>query len=70
VKYQHWIGGPATGSYDDWIAAASEHSGSWWPHWFAWVEKQAPKRVPAREPGAGTLPALEDAPGSYVKMKA
>jgi polyhydroxyalkanoate synthase len=70
VKYQYWTGGPATGSYDDWIAAASEHSGSWWPHWFAWVEKQAPKRVPAREPGAGTLPALEDAPGSYVKMKA
>jgi polyhydroxyalkanoate synthase len=70
VKYQHWIGGPATGSYDDWIAAASEHPGSWWPHWFAWVEKQAPKRVPSREPGAGTLPALEDAPGSYVKMKA
>ena len=26
--------------------------------------------VPAREPGTGKLPALEDAPGSYVKSKA
>jgi polyhydroxyalkanoate synthase len=27
-------------------------------------------RVPAREPGAGTLPAIEDAPGSYVQVRA
>ncbi|MFM8377139.1 MAG: hypothetical protein ACKN9P_13965, partial [Phenylobacterium sp.] len=25
--------------------------------------------VPARDPAAGPLPALEDAPGSYVKVK-
>ena len=70
VKYQYWTGGAATGAYEDWIARASEHPGSWWPHWFGWLEKQQPKRVPAREPGAGKLPALEDAPGSYVRMKA
>jgi polyhydroxyalkanoate synthase len=70
VKYQYWTGGKAEGRYEDWIAAAAEHPGSWWPHWFAWIEAQAPKRVPARQPGDGKLPALEDAPGSYVKMKA
>ncbi|KPF72727.1 poly(3-hydroxyalkanoate) synthetase [Bosea sp. AAP35] len=70
VKYQYWTSGPPTGAYGDWIAGASEHPGSWWPHWFAWLERQAPRRVPAREPGAGKLPALEDAPGSYVLMKA
>ena len=32
-----------------------EKPGSWWPYWFAWIEKQAPKRVPAREPAAGKL---------------
>jgi polyhydroxyalkanoate synthase subunit PhaC len=26
--------------------------------------------VPAREPGAGKLKAIEDAPGAYVKVKA
>ncbi|POR51235.1 polyhydroxyalkanoate synthase [Bosea psychrotolerans] len=70
VKYQYWTGGKAEGRYEDWIAAATEHPGSWWPHWFAWIEAQATKRVPARQPGDGKLPALEDAPGSYVKMKA
>jgi polyhydroxyalkanoate synthase len=70
VKYQYWTGGPARGSYEDWIAAAQEHPGSWWPHWFAWVEAQAPKRVKARGPGSGKLPALADAPGTYVLKKA
>ncbi|HEY5795261.1 MAG TPA: class I poly(R)-hydroxyalkanoic acid synthase, partial [Bosea sp. (in: a-proteobacteria)] len=70
VKYQHWTGGPPTGAYEDWIAKASEHPGSWWPHWFAWLEKQAPKRVKPREPGGGKLPALTDAPGTYVLKKA
>jgi polyhydroxyalkanoate synthase len=70
VKYQYWTGGKPTGAFEDWFAAATETPGSWWPHWFSWIEQQAPKRVKAREPGAGKLPALEDAPGSYVKVKA
>jgi polyhydroxyalkanoate synthase len=64
-KYQYWLGGPAEGSLDEWIAKAKEHPGTWWPYWFEWVEKQAPKRVPAREPG-GALEPLCDAPGTYV----
>lgn len=57
------------GSFEDWLGRAEEHDGSWWPYWFSWVEKQAPERVPAREPGAGALPALADAPGTYVLVK-
>lgn len=70
VKYQYWTGGKPEGTYEDWIAQASEHPGSWWPHWVSWITAQAPKRVPAREPGAGKLKPLEDAPGSYVRVKA
>jgi polyhydroxyalkanoate synthase len=70
VKYQYWTGGKPQGRYEDWLAKAEEHPGSWWPHWFSWLEAQAKKRVPAREPGAGKLKAIEDAPGSYVKVKA
>lgn len=70
IKYQYWTGGAPQGRYEDWLAGAEEHPGSWWPHWFAWVEKQAPKRVKARVPGEGKLPALEDAPGSYVRVRA
>lgn len=70
VKYQYWTGPKPQGAFEDWKEQAEEHPGSWWPHWFAWLEKQAPRQVKAREPGEGKLPALEDAPGSYVKVKA
>lgn len=69
-KYQYWVGGKPTGSLDDWIAGAKEHPGSWWPDWLAWLRKLDPTRVPARRPGAGKLKPIEDAPGSYVKVKA
>ncbi|WP_336488603.1 PHA/PHB synthase family protein [Methylobacterium nigriterrae] len=69
-KYGFWTGGPAKGRLEDWIAAATETPGSWWPYWFAWLEKQAPERVPAREPGCGVLPSLGPAPGTYVRVKA
>jgi polyhydroxyalkanoate synthase len=69
-KYQFWTGGTPQADYREWLAKATEHPGSWWPYWFAWLEKQAPERVPAREPGGGKLEPLGDAPGEYVKAKA
>jgi polyhydroxyalkanoate synthase len=69
-KYQYWTGGKVQGTLEDWIAKAEEHPGTWWPYWFSWVEKQAPARVPARQPGAGKLKPLCDAPGTYVLAKA
>jgi polyhydroxyalkanoate synthase len=58
------------GSFDDWVKAAKETKGSWWPDWFAWISAQAPKQVPAREPGGGKLAPLCDAPGEYVRVRA
>ncbi|WP_243368758.1 PHA/PHB synthase family protein [Microvirga solisilvae] len=69
-KYQYWTGGPAEGALEDWMAKATETAGSWWPYWFSWIEKQAPKKVPAREPGGGKLEPLCDAPGTYVLARA
>ena len=70
VKYQYWTGGPPTGSYEAWLARATEHPGSWWPCWFDWLEAQAPERVLARRPGGDRLPSLGPAPGTYVTVKA
>lgn len=69
-KYQFWTDGPPRGKYEDWVANATEHTGSWWPYWFEWIERQAPERVPARHPGQGKLPPICDAPGVYVTAKA
>jgi polyhydroxyalkanoate synthase len=69
-KYQYWSDGPTGTSFKEWSAGATEHKGSWWPDWFAWLEQQAPERVPARRPGDGKLAPICPAPGTYVKMKA
>jgi polyhydroxyalkanoate synthase len=68
-KYQFWSGGPPKGAFEDWVAAAQETPGSWWPDWIKWIDAQAPERVPAREPGSPKHPPIVDAPGDYVRMK-
>ncbi len=68
-KYQYWTGG-AGQDVETWLKSATENPGSWWPHWFAWIEAQAPERVKPRVPGKGKLKPLGDAPGTYVKIKA
>ncbi|MCA1297183.1 PHA/PHB synthase family protein [Stappia indica] len=68
-KYQYWVDGPPTGSLEHWIAQASEHPGSWWPHWDAWIRAQDDTTAKARKPGARRMKILEDAPGSYVKTR-
>ena len=65
-KYKHWTGRETPASPDAWLAAAQEHPGSWWPHWDRWLEPFGGGEAPARIPGEGGLPAIEDAPGSYV----
>ena len=54
---------------DVWFEGARHHDGSWWTDWAQWNAGLAGDKVAAREPGAGKLPALEDAPGSYVKLR-
>jgi len=70
-KYQYWDGPKpaADADVDDWMATAKEHPGSWWPDWLAWLKKHGHEEVPARLPGTGKLKALEDAPGSFVKVR-
>jgi polyhydroxyalkanoate synthase len=68
-KYQYWVGGKAEGSLEEWFSKAKETPGSWWPDWLAWLHQLEDTQVPARPPGGGKLPAIEDAPGSYVKVK-
>jgi polyhydroxyalkanoate synthase subunit PhaC len=70
AKYQYWTGGKPDGSdVDGWLKTATEHPGSWWPDWLDWLKSQNAETVPARQIGGGTLNALEDAPGSYVRVK-
>jgi poly[(R)-3-hydroxyalkanoate] polymerase subunit PhaC len=69
-KYQYWTGGEPSGSdVDKWLSTAQEHPGSWWPDWLKWLKAQDGGTVAARAIGGGKLNAIEDAPGSYVKVR-
>ncbi|MXN53359.1 class I poly(R)-hydroxyalkanoic acid synthase [Shinella sp. AETb1-6] len=68
-KYQYWTGGPAKGEFEAWIGKAKETAGSWWPHWHAWIKAEDDRMVPARKTG-GSMNSIEEAPGSYVRVRA
>ena len=69
-KYGYWTNERLPANPDDWLDGAAEHPGSWWPDWAAWNAERSGPRVPARQPGDGDLKPLEDAPGSYVSVRA
>ncbi|MBA4165197.1 MAG: class I poly(R)-hydroxyalkanoic acid synthase [Erythrobacter sp.] len=71
-KYQYWTGDNRAPSFDAFVETATEHPGSWWPHWLAWLEAQDGARVAVkgkRRPGGSGDRVIEDAPGSYVKAR-
>ena len=55
----------------DWLLGATEHPGSWWTDWSAWLAGHAGKQVAATETyGNRQHKATEPAPGRYVKARA
>ena len=68
-KYNHWTNDQLPATLEEWVAGATEHPGSWWPHWRAWLAEKSGKMIPARDPAKGKLKPLGEAPGEYVKVK-
>ena len=68
-KYCYWTNAKTPADPDQWVAGARQHDGSWWTDWQKWVKKYAGGEVDAREPGCGKVEPIEDAPGSYVKVR-
>ena len=71
-KYQYWTNDQPADTLDAFLAGATETKGSWWPHWLQWLRAQDAATVAvagARIPGEGTLPALDEAPGRYVRER-
>jgi polyhydroxyalkanoate synthase len=70
-KYQFWTNDNIKDvTLADWLKGAQEHSGSWWPDWRQWLSSIDAEEVPARAVGTDSLPPIEDAPGSYVRVRA
>ncbi len=68
-KYSYWTNDKLPEIPEEWVQTAFQHEGSWWTHWLEWIKAHAGSQVKARIPGDGKLKPLEDAPGSYVKVR-
>ncbi|MCE1184833.1 PHA/PHB synthase family protein [Zoogloea sp.] len=70
-KYGYWTNPAAKlpATPDEFFASSVQHPGSWWTDWQAWLLGQDSEKVPARDPVQGKLKVLEDAPGSYAKIR-
>jgi polyhydroxyalkanoate synthase len=70
-KYGYWLN-PAPRlpeTAEQWFAGAEQRSGSWWVDWGNWLGAHGGAQVAARDPAKGKLKVLEEAPGSFVKLR-
>jgi polyhydroxyalkanoate synthase len=67
-KYSYSTNESLPPTAEEWLAGAESHAGSWWLDWNQWIRQHTGKMVPARQPGEG-LSVIEDAPGSYVRVR-
>jgi len=69
-RHGFWVNDETPETAGEWLASAEKREGSWWPHWQSWLSQDGKaEKVPARVPGEGALPAIEPAPGAYVRMR-
>ena len=69
-KYGYWTNDALPADSETWLSGATHHVGSWWTDWAKWVKGHSGGEVPSRVPGDGDLKVIEDAPGSYVSVRA
>jgi polyhydroxyalkanoate synthase len=69
-RHGYWVNEALPETAQAWLDGAEKREGSWWPYWQGLLsDGGAAPRVPARVPGDGKLPAIEPAPGSYVRNR-
>jgi polyhydroxyalkanoate synthase len=68
-KYGHWTNDELPSTPDEWLDGTKTHQGSWWPLWDEWVTPFNLGRILPRSPCDGKLGAVEDAPGTYVRVR-
>ena len=70
-KRSYWTSDAQPEDPEAWLAQAREERGSWWPLWARWLEPyKGGTRVAPAQSGSARYPAIEPAPGHYVKQKA
>jgi polyhydroxyalkanoate synthase subunit PhaC len=62
-----WAGAASAPNAEVWLEQAVKQTGSWWPHWLAWIKARSGEMIPAAAAaGKQAFPSLGAAPGRYV----
>jgi polyhydroxyalkanoate synthase subunit PhaC len=66
-RASYFAGPKPVADAETWLKEATEHPGSWWPHWKEWILARSGDDRPAPTAlGSSRFPAGEPAPGRYV----
>jgi polyhydroxyalkanoate synthase subunit PhaC len=65
-KAVHWTNPKNARDPQTWLSEATEHKGSWWEDWSAWIAERAGAKRKAPPMGSAAHPPVGDAPGKYV----
>ncbi|PJD93061.1 MAG: class I poly(R)-hydroxyalkanoic acid synthase [Legionella sp.] len=66
-KYGYYTNPVDAETPEAWFDAAQTHTGSWWPAWLPWLEHHSGPQLLASQRAA--LPAIDNAPGTYVHKR-
>ena len=69
AKARYFLNDALPDDPDQWLAGATEHQDSWWPHWRDWLAARSGRLKPApARLGHPRFPARAPAPGAYMLM--
>jgi polyhydroxyalkanoate synthase subunit PhaC len=68
-RHGYWTNPDFPDDPQQWFAGATNHEGSWWTDWVAWLKERSGGEVEARPVEDGPVPVLEPAPGSYARVR-
>jgi polyhydroxyalkanoate synthase len=69
-KAKHWTNDATPIDTDAWLKDASLHEQTWWIDWADWISTRAGRKTRARKAlGSDKHPAIDDAPGQYVRVR-
>lgn len=68
-KYGYWTNDKKNQTSENFIANATFTEGSWWNDWVTWLKQYAGEMQPSQQIKIQKKKIIEDAPGSYVKIR-
>ena len=69
-KRSYWTNEQLDADANQWLENSTEHPGSWWTDWSAWLKQYADREIAApKNQGNQTYKPTEPAPGRYVKRR-